>query len=348
MAISINDLKAELQGFFTDGLAVIVGSGLSVAEGIPGMGALEAHLDKTIPPLVSGQDLKCWQEIAVNLAAKKGLEAALLATKATEPLEEKIIAVTVALIECAEKKVIAEVIEGKRELPLSLLLPHLNPQPNRALPVITTNYDRLVEIAAETIGWGVDCMFVGHCVGTLDSAMATRSFIKDFKIARKGLAISYRNRICIAKPHGSLDWFRHTKGPLRTSIPVDLPRLVITPGGSKYQKGYSIPFDRHRENGNTAIDAAARLLVLGYGFNDDHLETHLSQNLRQGKPCLILTHQVTENGMKALAESPNAIALSHDPKNSNGVICTRGKTQTSYDGGSIWSVKSFVEKVLTP
>jgi hypothetical protein len=38
--MNINDLKKHLQNHFRDGLVTIVGSGLSVAEGIPGMPAL--------------------------------------------------------------------------------------------------------------------------------------------------------------------------------------------------------------------------------------------------------------------------------------------------------------------
>jgi len=40
------ELTQFIQGHFTDGLVLVVGSGLSAAEGIPGMGVLAAHLGK--------------------------------------------------------------------------------------------------------------------------------------------------------------------------------------------------------------------------------------------------------------------------------------------------------------
>ena len=117
---TLDSLKSELQGFFTDGLAIIIGSGLSAAEGIPGMGALERHLGDNMPKRVTGDDLTLWKKIAAELAAGKGLESALLAVPPTETLESTIIDLTVQLIEPAERTVIEAVMSGKRKLPLSI------------------------------------------------------------------------------------------------------------------------------------------------------------------------------------------------------------------------------------
>ena len=57
-----------------------------------------------------------------------------------------------------------KVISGERVLRFSRLLPHML-KPNAGIPVVTTNYDRLIEVAAETVGFGVDTLFVGQHVG---------------------------------------------------------------------------------------------------------------------------------------------------------------------------------------
>lgn len=44
-----HELKRHLQDCLGDGLAIIVGSGLSCAEGIPGMSALATHLIEDVP-----------------------------------------------------------------------------------------------------------------------------------------------------------------------------------------------------------------------------------------------------------------------------------------------------------
>ena len=46
--MELDALKKRLQEHLTDGLVTIVGSGLSIAEGIPGMGELASHLLATL------------------------------------------------------------------------------------------------------------------------------------------------------------------------------------------------------------------------------------------------------------------------------------------------------------
>ena len=59
----IDSLKKRLQTFFVDGLVVIVGSGLSLAEGISGMGGLAEHLKLNVKPKVKGKDSVEWGKI---------------------------------------------------------------------------------------------------------------------------------------------------------------------------------------------------------------------------------------------------------------------------------------------
>lgn len=313
------------------------------------MDALENHLNIHVPKHATGSDLKCWKSISSELSKKIGLEAALLKSAPTPAVEEIIVKLTAEFIEEAEVRILEEVITGKRTLAFSRLLPHLNPQPNRPLPVVTTNYERLIEASAEVLGWGVDSMFVGNTVGTLAPEISNRSFLKDVQIrSPRKVVYSYRNRISIFKPHGSMDWFQHTDGPVRCSIRLPLPRLIITPGRNKYFKGYAIPFDKHRDAGNSAIDKAARLLILGFGFNDEHLEPHLDRSLHQGKPGLILCRTLTPNALKMISQSPGTMAISHLPSNPNGFLFTTYKGQWEFDFAPIWNVETFVKNILKP
>ena len=83
-------------------------------------------------------------------------------------MEAIIVELTANLILNAEMAVIEEVVSGERTLRFSRLLAHML-KPNTGIPVVTTNYDRLIEIAAEAVGLGVDTLFVGQHVGHLDS-----------------------------------------------------------------------------------------------------------------------------------------------------------------------------------
>ena len=65
------------QEHFTDGLALVIGSGLSAAEGIPGMSALATHLSNGAG-LLTETAATLWYQIKAVLDAGGGLEAALL------------------------------------------------------------------------------------------------------------------------------------------------------------------------------------------------------------------------------------------------------------------------------
>lgn len=343
-----DEIKQRLQDHFTDGLVTIVGSGLACAEGIPGMGQLRDFLLAQVPARIDKSSVKDWEIIAEQLKAGMDLESALLKHAPTSDLEAIIVGTTAELILSNETNVLEEVFSGKRVLRLSRLFPHLL-KPPTGIPFVTTNYDRLIEVAAEVAGLGVDTQFTGTSYGRLNAKDSRMSFCRNVKQTKGKVFLSYTERITLSKPHGSLDWFQHNGDPVRCPFPMRLPRLIITPGRNKFRTGYDRPFDSQRERANRDIDRAARLLILGYGFNDDHLETHLSPRIRDGTPTLILTHTLSAKGQALLKSSPSSIALIADTTTSKAgaVVVTRDKS-VRYDGANIWDLGEFISEVLEP
>ena len=45
MALELSNVKLQLQNHLQEGLLLVVGTGLSIAEGIPGMWSLGTHLN---------------------------------------------------------------------------------------------------------------------------------------------------------------------------------------------------------------------------------------------------------------------------------------------------------------
>ena len=50
MPLDLSVVKRQLQDHLQEGLLLVVGSGLSIAEGIPSMGQLAEHLKEVISP----------------------------------------------------------------------------------------------------------------------------------------------------------------------------------------------------------------------------------------------------------------------------------------------------------
>ncbi|MTK12196.1 MAG: SIR2 family protein [Clostridiaceae bacterium] len=345
--MELHDLNLQPQRHCPDGLVTIVGSGLSCAEGLPGMKALANHLQATIGGRLSNDDDKLWGELSPLIAAN-GLEAALLEKPPTPTLEAAIVAKTTELMLQCEREIVMEVFAKTRTLRFTRLLKHLL-KPMTGLSVVTTNYDRLLEIASEEADLGVDTLFVGQFAGQLNEPESRLSFCREVTLKGKNVQYRYRQRVNVFKPHGSLDWYYREGKPVRYAGDLPLPRLIITPGLNKFRNGYESPFDRHRERANGAIDKASRFLVLGYGFNDDHLQTHLIPRIKGGIPTLMITHTLSPNALQLARESANIIAIQHGAVGGkDGSSIFINATEHFVPDLALWDLGAFVSEVLEP
>ena len=111
--MNLHDLKLLLQRHLSDGLMTVVGSGLSCAEGLPGMGELADHLQNVLKDGLTTIDADLWSRLG-PLVSSKGLEAALHELAPTQTLETTIVARTAELIASREKDIIAEVFAKKK------------------------------------------------------------------------------------------------------------------------------------------------------------------------------------------------------------------------------------------
>jgi hypothetical protein len=332
-----------IQEHFTDGLVLVVGSGLSAAEGLPGMPAVADHL-KACSSELSGSDATLWTKIASVLDTKAGLEAALLKHAPTATLEAWIVLKTSELLIPREREVIGEVVKGHRTLRLTAFLSKILKSPS-GLPILTPNYDRLIEVACEMAGFHVDTTAIGHYAGTFDHQRSCMGSCRGVVSRGKTSALDHFPRAIVLKPHGSFDWYRNGAGAIRCTLELDAERLIITPGLNKYKAGYSAPFDKHRELANNHINQSARLLVIGYGFNDDHLQTHLVKLIRDGTPTIILTHTATPLARKLAEESPSCVCLSK-PTGAAGIVVVAKGTQFEHKGQDLWDIGTLAKELL--
>lgn len=343
--MDLDTIKKTIQEFFQEGTVTIVGSGLSLAEGIPGMGELAKKLRVQIPPLLAmPEDTKNWGNIESDLAKGIGLEEALHNTKPNAFIEECIRKVTAQYIGDADMKIFADIIKTGRQLRFSEYLQQFTIR-NQEMTVITTNYDRLIEYACEANGIMADTLFTGKHIARYNPEQSKyAACIGIQKKHGKGSKLQFSPRVTVLKPHGCLSWH------LINGIPYSIPNystensLIITPGLNKYREGYSIPFDTHRERANKKIDKAQRYIIIGYGFGDDHLETHLIRQLNAGKPTLIFTHSLTAKAETVVKGRGNITAFCHANRNDTKIL--NSEYEVILPGIHLWDLHEMIKEVF--
>ena len=145
--VDSNQLKSNIQNFFQEGTVIVVGSGLSLAEGIPGMKELADELFNVLPNYLVDQDDKLiWDKIRSSILAGDGLEKALHVVKPSLFIEDKIRDITAKLIYRYDKIVLNDIISNHRKLGFIKVIKYLNVR-NVGVVVITTNCDGLLEYA---------------------------------------------------------------------------------------------------------------------------------------------------------------------------------------------------------
>jgi SIR2-like domain len=333
-----------VQEHFTDGLALVIGSGLSAAEGIPGMPALATYLSNE-SGVLTGTDATLWSQIKAVLDADEGLEAALLRHPPSDTLEAWIAKGTCELLMPKEREAMSAVLRGDRSLRLTTFLAKVL-KPTNGLPILTTNYDRLIEVACEMAGFHVDTTAVGHYAGAFDHARSCMGSCRGITTRAKSIVLDHFPRAIVLKPHGSFDWYQSGNDARRCGLDLDAERLMITPGINKYRAGYNSPFDKHRDLANDYIKQAGRLLVVGYGFNDDHLQTHLVKRIQDGTPTLILNRSASSKVEKLSEESPRCFCLSKPTAWTGVAMVTRGH-RFEHQGHDLWDLGVLAKELLT-
>lgn len=349
MAITEDDVFTYVQGLFQRGVVIIVGSGASCAYGLPSMGMLAEHLGSVIPDLISdgGATVRVeWERIAASLAAGEGLESALGEQPLNEFLADALTGAITERVQRSEGPAIARILGADDKSAFGRLFEHILRSAPHA-DVITTNYDRLIEVHAARAGVRVDSMYYGHTIGRMDAALSREELYEAHVPAggrSRSATIRTRPHIRLSKPHGSLDWFAREGEYFRSDLAIPGSRQIIAPGGNKYRLGYEVPFDEQRNRANAAIDGAASLLTVGYGFNDEHLQTHLRSKFSQ-VPAVVVSRSLTANAVAYLGSNPNSIGI-EAADGGNGCRVVRGRDELELDF-PLWDLEHLVKEVLS-
>lgn len=322
---------------------IVLGSGASIPFGLPSMSNLARRLMKSSPKGTLGQsEEQIWKDFTDSLEAGNNLENALDGVQMSEDLSNHVVEQTWRHVGAADATTFEDVMRNKELPPLSQLYRHLFDTTHRTLSVVTTNYDRLAEYAADL---GEFCHYTGFTYGY-------------FRRRQSNPRISFRQgseharTVEIWKVHGCLDWFRGDDEQIvaftaTRAIPEGFRPAIVTPGLGKYKEAHREPFRSVINGADNALTSAKAYLCIGSGFNDEHIQPKLMERWKSGKALLvILTKELSKKAKCMLTNAGGREFLALE-ESSNG---TRMWSHQIPDGAilqgvNLWCLSNFLDRM---
>ena len=323
---------------------IILGSGASAAYGIPGMPELKCHLlDVPCPSSIKPDEVEKWSEFQTKLGTAD-LETALDAVQLPESLTQLVVESTWGYLAPFDYCVFEKSILNRDLFPLTKLLLHLFNSTQRDVHIVTSNYDRIAEYAADA---GKLTHYTGFNYGHIRGRAVNEK-------PRVHVGNSPSRTVNVWKVHGSLDWFWDNDGivvglPVSTTRPANLLPVIVTPGIEKYRLTHGEPFNSIKTEADRALQNAHAYLCIGYGFNDMHIQTALVERCRgEDVPLVLLTKSVSPAAKKFFSSGKCKKYLAIEESSSGCRIYSKefpgGKNLA---GDSYWQLNEFLKMVIS-
>ncbi|MEZ5988748.1 MAG: SIR2 family protein [Planctomycetota bacterium] len=335
---SFDQLARRAQHYLAERPVVVLGTGATIPHGLPSMPTLADELLGAITGNPEG-----WDVFARSLAETKDLEQALHDVPLPQGTVELLVRATWKIVSAKDIELYNHLLKGRVALPLSGLFAYLLRTADAHLRVVTTNYDRVAEYAANAVGayasTGVTAGWLQHFVAT--SVDRERQPSPGFE-----------GMVTILKVHGSLDWFRDATGdviavPLAHAVPDDMMPLVVTPGVSKYREVHKDPFRTVMSAADAVLRKATCYVCIGYGFNDEHVQPVLvSRVMKDDIPLVVVTKELTAQTRRAfLEEPPKRFLFVEEAPGGTRVYTPSDPSGVVLDGVTVWQLQDFLNMI---
>jgi len=308
-------VSTAIQKFLKCPPVIIWGSGATVPYGLPTMNKLNDALKAGI----NGFD-----------ANNNNLETELGEVKYEKQMPEikKIIWDTINMADCEIRKNIINGGIGDFSAILNMIKKFKEAHP-KVLNIITTNYDRVLE---HIMGY--------HCISFTDGFGGQEFSLFCGDLFKK------KNSINLIKVHGSLNWFQlDSKTRKIFSNDYTIDPTIIPPSKNKYQEAFKEPYRDLISKSDAFINNAGSFLVVGFGFNDEHLTPKIKERVTQGTPLVLITKKITDSCHSELENAKNCILL----EESKSFGCTTVKyknnnlEETLEIRGDYWQLGKLME-----
>ena len=183
---------------------------------------------------------------------------------------------------------------------------HLVRTPSK-LTMVTTNYDTLIEDAADSIQYTVMDGFSFSHRPYFNSDMFEWNLVKDIENIKTRELEYKKNIINLLKLHGSLTWERDSQG-IRRKEKADVSEpIMIFPSSNKYMQSYQEPYFELFTKFQELLKRSNTLLITtGFSFADNHISQMIIQAILHNKSLatLISDYNITQ-------DNPNWIKLTN-------------------------------------
>lgn len=321
-----------MQGYLENGPVIVLGSGASVPYGLPSMGELANEIKqdsiiKTDPNYVN----------LCEIMDQNGLEVAIDTVKLKQ---ETLNTIRINVWKAVNAKDWEFFYKNTTSAPgaLSKLLEKvMAPTPNKAT-IVTTNYDRLSEYAADLINATSVTGFEGSLIKKLELPTAN---VRSKRIRARERVVD------IWKVHGSVDWFIDENNqvvafPFTKEIPQGFKPLIVPPGKNKYSSTHEEPYRTIISAADSAFLEAGAYLCVGYGFNDEHIQPKLLAQIQKGKPIVILAKKMTDSCRRHIIDAGISKYLVFEQVNDLHTKVYGNGFEEIYNG-QYWSLDKFLE-----
>jgi len=325
-----------------------------------GMSALTDHLKAELDGDTD------WHKILGHLESGQSLEQALTGAGLGDKTKSHIQQATGNYIAKIDHEVRDDVLLGNRgwvgECLVKTLVQRL-PLRNPRLPVVTANYDMLIEYACARHRIRYTTGFSGEIIRTWNWEQAQDSLNRcrhSQQGARSMVQMDPLPRVELFKVHGSINRFscasthRQIECDLwRETVPSDLERIIAVPGDQKYEQYASIV--ETAASASRAENDALAFAVIGYGFKDPHWHGQIFGRVRsQDSPLLILTLELADDHVREIRALGKRVWILVAAKSTSGDTNKSHTLVYSPDLGApvvlnnerLWSCDCFAQRIL--
>lgn len=196
--------------------------------------------------------------------------------------------------------------------------------------IFNLNYDPLIERAAERINVRVCDGFAGHEHAYFDAALFGERIGQIRGTWRGSRFDETAKPIHLLKLHGSVGWYQCATNGIRRCgfgicIPPGTKRLMIPPQKRKADDTMTQPYQALWSTFRGALSQDStplnRLVCIGYGFADEHVNTLIESALaRTDFTVLILTKELSEEAWTRWSTKSNVVVATETRASLKGEI----------------------------